>query len=112
MLEHWFILHKDHPYASTQDIFELHRQTKLNLITIRRWLDNHRFKCQSNRYESLHPTKYRHLTIDERRHLCNYFDEKTKYPDRIEIKRLASTLGFTETRIRNWFENQRSKENN
>ena len=102
ILENWYQLNKEHPYAKKKDLFELQRGTNLAIKTIQRWLDNRRANRRKKDNKQLSP--------EEKCYLLDFFEKTNGYPEYDDFKVMCQDLQRTEKQLRVWFSVKRFRD--
>ena len=105
VLESWFESNKSYPYATSSDLINLSLITKLNVIKVKRWIENKRRKTK----EAVANIPAKLFNEDDKKILLNFFQTKSDHPGPQDLEFLENVIQKDRKKIRNWFNYERSK---
>lgn len=105
-LEDWLEKHKNNPYPTSFELLKLWKETGVEVDIIKTWFKNKRSRSQDIVKKSSH-----YFSIEEKKFLNSYFNNKNIHPGPLELAELSRLLNKDDKKIRSWFAKERFKMN-
>lgn len=102
VLEEWFSKNFSNPYASHSEKLYLAKIANISIDQVSRWLIKRRKKASKGSFSSR-----QQLSLKSKLKLSDFFEKKSQYPDKEEVKKLRDLLNISEKRISQWFAKKR-----